>query len=58
MWEIFNGLLDFLGWVPPSRVTVADRYEMKKKIRELKRREANAIAQKREKAGEPADRAE
>lgn len=39
MWQLLGLLADFLGSTPPWRVTVADRYEMKRKVRELRERE-------------------
>ena len=36
---LFAALLDVASGIPGGRVTVKDRYEMKKKVRELKRRE-------------------
>jgi hypothetical protein len=35
----FAAILGMLGDFPGGRVTVKDRYEMKKRVRELKRRE-------------------
>ena len=39
MWILFGAFLELLGAIPPGRVTVADRYEMKRKFRELRRRQ-------------------
>jgi hypothetical protein len=35
----FAALIDVASGLPGGRVTVKDRYEMKRKVRELKRRE-------------------
>jgi hypothetical protein len=39
MWEFVAAVLDLFTTAPPWRVIVKDRYEMKKKVRELKARE-------------------
>jgi len=49
MWDFLSGLFDLLGSLPGRRVTVDERYEMKRKVRELKRKEKAAKA----KADEP-----
>ncbi len=36
---LFAAILEILGDLPGGRITVKDRYEMKKKVRELKKRE-------------------
>jgi hypothetical protein len=41
---LFAAVLEILGSFPPGRrVTVKDRYEMKKKVRELQRREREKL---------------
>jgi hypothetical protein len=44
MWDFVAAILDLLSAEMPFRVTVKDRYEMKKKVRELKRRERERAA--------------
>jgi hypothetical protein len=39
MWDVIAAVLDLFTTVPPWRVTVEDRYEMKKRVRELKAKE-------------------
>ena len=39
MWDLLASLLEVFGIAPPGRVTVKDRYEMKKKVRALRLRE-------------------
>ena len=39
LFALLAAVLEIVGAVPGSRVTVKQRYEMKKKVRELKRRE-------------------
>ena len=36
---LFAAVVEILGDLPGGRITVKDRYEMKKKVRELKKRE-------------------
>lgn len=45
MWDFIADLLSIFGSAPGSRVTVEDRYEMKRKVRELKDRERAASRQ-------------
>jgi hypothetical protein len=44
MWDFIADLLSVFGSFPGSRVTVEDRYEMKRKVRELKNREREDAA--------------
>ncbi len=46
MWEILDALFDLFGAVPPRRVSVADRYAMKRKVRELRKREKERSREK------------
>lgn len=39
MWDILAGILEIVGSLPGRRITVADRYAMKRKVRELRRLE-------------------
>jgi len=39
IFAFFAALFDVTSGFPGGRITVKDRYEMKKKVRELKRRE-------------------
>jgi len=39
MWDLLGALFEILGAFPGRRVTVADRYEMKRRARELRRRD-------------------
>ena len=41
---LFAAVLEILGDLPGGRVMVKDRYEMKKKVRELKKRERQRAA--------------
>jgi hypothetical protein len=56
MWAVLEVVLEFLDLdIYPGRVTVAQRYEMKRRVRELRRKEAER-AQKASAAGdEPRD---
>jgi hypothetical protein len=42
MWDIIEGILEIIGLPGGRRVTVADRYAMKRKVRELRRKERAA----------------
>jgi hypothetical protein len=44
MWDFVAAILDLFSGQIPFRVTVKDRYEMKKKVRELKNRERERAA--------------
>jgi hypothetical protein len=44
MWDFIADLLSVFDAFPGSRVTVKDRYEMKRKVRELKNRERERAA--------------
>jgi hypothetical protein len=46
MWDLIGVLLDLLS-IPGGRITVKDRYEMKRKARELKKQEKELAAAKR-----------
>jgi len=50
MWEFFFAFLDLVTALPPGRVTVKERYEMKRKVRELRAKE-KAAAERAAKAG-------
>ena len=39
MWDFLSAFLELLEAIPPWRVTVKDRYEMKERVRKLKARE-------------------
>ena len=39
MWEIVDAILELFGVLSSRRVTVADRYAMKRKVRELRKKE-------------------
>jgi hypothetical protein len=41
---LIGAIFEVLGGLPGGRVTVKDRYEMKKRIRELKKRERQKAA--------------
>jgi hypothetical protein len=41
-WDFVAAILDLFSGQTPFRVTVKDRYEMKKKVRELKRKKGTA----------------
>jgi hypothetical protein len=43
---LFSALFEIGGSLPGGRVTVKDRYEMKKKVRELQKREREAAHKK------------
>jgi hypothetical protein len=43
---LFAAVFEILGDLPGGRVTVKDRYEMKKKVRELKRRRRQRASQR------------
>jgi hypothetical protein len=39
MWDLLAAIADLLTSLPGGRVTVAERYAMKRRVRELKKRE-------------------
>jgi hypothetical protein len=39
VWDIVAGILELFGSLPGKRVTIAHRYAMKKRVRELQNRE-------------------
>jgi hypothetical protein len=48
MWDLFSAVLDLFTISPPWRVTVKDRYEMKRKVRELIAKEKSRTAKPKE----------
>lgn len=46
MWDLFSAVLDLFTASPSLRVTVKERYEMKRKVRELIAKEKLRTAKK------------